>query len=245
MNVIKRPIFCCIILLLFTGCQNVSFRSMVPPEEYVPSTLSSSESDEKVLIQEPDFSTFEYGNFVVQDLGDRHRLFGGKIETGKPLSIKSKHPRVITINFRTKKLSYYELTDSGEHEFVIGYATVTPSVDILGGKMVRGIVARIETEPDWYPTKNVRLAYPDLPKGLIPYGHPDNAMGEVKIVINWDIAGWRYRHIHGTVGYTQGDFWNVETFGCTRLQNKAILNLAKLLGPDAVDEKIEVIVLGA
>ena len=68
-------------------------------------------------------------------------------------------------------------------------------------------------------------------------------MGAAKFEIAWQgVKGFETIRIHGAIGYSlDGAFWNEETLGCTRLQDRAILTLIDLLGPQAVKEGIEVI----
>ncbi|MEZ4103712.1 MAG: hypothetical protein R3B60_00280 [Candidatus Paceibacterota bacterium] len=185
----------------------------------------------------------KYGRFTVELLPNGERkIYGGQFVPKEELSFWSNKKHVITVNYTTKELAYYRRGLDG-YEPVIGFAVVTPSPDTLPKDVVRGIVTKIDTMPTWCPTSNIRRVMAHLPLGCLPYGHPLNAMGEVKFEIKWDVKGWELHRIHGTEGYADnGRFWEIETFGCTRLQNRAIKNLVELLGPDVEPEDIEVIV---
>ena len=83
------------------------------------------------------------------------------------------------------------------------------------GRVMRGQVIDIDLSPSWCPTPSIRRAYPDLPPGCLPPGHPQNAMGEVKISMNGDFAGTAIR-IHDTRGF--GPEWpNEDSAGCVRV----------------------------
>lgn len=85
------------------------------------------------------------------------------------------------------------------------------------GGVKRGYIDQVILDPDWCPTASVRRKFPDLPKGCLPPGHPQNAMGEVKITLSGDFAGTAIR-IHDTRGF--GSDWpNEDSAGCVRVLN--------------------------
>lgn len=196
----------------------------------------------KVIKKESDNPKEKYGRFIVEhEPNGKKGIHGGQFVPESDLPFWSNKVHVITINYATKELMYYK-RGFGGHEPVIGYAVVTPSPDTLPKDVVRGIVTKIDTAPTWCPTPNIRRVMTHLPAGCLSYGHPLNAMGEVKFEIKWEVPGWEFIRLHGTEGYADdGRFWEVNTFGCTRLQNEAIVDLVELLGPNALKEGIEVI----
>jgi len=227
----------CIFLL---GCQTTYKGTGNPYSDSSVQADLIKKTNEKFESEKKEVSGIKYGRFRVEMLpnGDRN-IIGGHIKDfkqGIKLPFVSDKPQVITINYLTKELILYSYGKP-----VVGYAVVTPSPDFLPQDVVRGIVKKIVLKPSWGPTPNIRKKHPYLPAGIIPYGHEYNWMGEVKFEIDWGLKGWEYIRIHGTEGYAEdGRFWELETFGCTRLQNDAILNLVKLLGPNA-EKEIEVI----
>ncbi len=196
--------------------------------------------------------TYTYGRFTVEVLGDRQRVVGGEftppllmpVMPSRTLRQTGRPPvHVLLINYKTKELLYYRRNQNGLYQPVIGYAVVTPEADFLPQPIVRGVVERVVPRPTWCPKVGgqVRRMNPHLPPGCLPYGHPLNPMGDYRLDINWNVRGWELIRLHGTTGYPRGNFWDEETFGCTRLENQAIANLLALLGPRAVAEGIEVI----
>ena len=187
-----------------------------------------------------------YGRFTVVDKGNHQEVVGGQFGQDAIPSIPPRHAtakHAIFVNYTTKELLYYRLTDDG-YESVIGYAVMTPFPETLPKDVVRGKVTRIVEKPTWCPKVGgtVRRDDPSLPNGCMPYGHPYNAMGDWRFDVAWDSPGWELNKLHGVEGYTKGAFWTQETHGCIRLTNEAITHLIELLGPNAVKEGIEVVV---
>ncbi len=187
-----------------------------------------------------------YGRFTVVDKGSYQEVEGGRFGSDNmpknpPHQATAKH--AIFVNYSTKELLYYRLTDGG-YESVIGYVVMTPFPHTLPKDVVRGRVTRIVEKPTWCPKEGgtVRQAHPNLPKGCLPYGHPDNAMGDWRFDIRWDARGWELNKLHGVSVYAEGAFWTEKTHGCIRLMNEAISHLITLLGPHAVTEGIEIVV---
>jgi len=214
--------------------------------QYTPTTLTSQMAKPPVTEKklENKNPTEKYGRFTVEISPDGIRkIYGGKFKPPEAMPYPSKFHHAIFINYQTKELTYYRFDSLlGKHVPVVGYAVVTPSPESLPKSVVRGVVTKMDMAPDWYPSNNIRREMPHLPKGRIPYGHELNAMGEVKFHIFWEVKGWDLIRLHGTEGYSDhGRFWELETFGCTRLQNRAILELTEKLGIQAVKEKIEVV----
>ena len=124
-------------------------------------------------------------------------------------------PYCLVANARTRKLSLYN-----NRRGVIAWDIIMRSP----GRVMRGYIDRIILNPLWCPPASVRRKYPGLPKGCIPPGHPQNAMGDVKITLSGDFAGTAIR-IHDTRGF--GPSWpNEDSSGCVR-----VLNLRKELLP--------------
>lgn len=232
--------------LMLSGCEILHNRPPPPIKVNSPKVEAYNLSVVNAPLKERSINnefgeSYKYGRFTVLVSPEGQEILGGVFKPETLLPAPTKYAHVIFINYVSKELSYYRLTKD-RYEPVIGFAVVTPSADVLSQSIVRGKVTRIDTKPPWTPTANIRKKHQYLPAGTIPYGHPDNAMGEVKFEISWDVPGWSLKRIHGTKGYPEGNFQNAETFGCTRLQNDAIKNLVTLLGPNAVNEGIEVIV---
>ena len=231
-------LFFCLLLL---GCETVPEKKSRP---YQPKPVT-----EKIVIVSGEnigrtlrVKTYQYGRFEVQVRPDgSQNIVGGKYVPESRPDIVSRYQNVIYINYKEKTLEAFKFNDAGSYEPLVGYAVVTPSADKLPKDVVRGIVAKIDKNPIWCPTDRIRKVYKHLPAGCLPSGHKDNAMGAVKFEIKWETPNWELVRLHGTEGYPLGDFWNEETFGCTRLINEAILNLVQLLGPGAEREGIEII----
>jgi hypothetical protein len=184
-------------------------------------------------------SSYHHGRFTVEVKADGSQtIVGGVFTPPAVMPVSSTATHVIAINYFTKELMYYKRTEAG-YKPVIGYAVVTPAPEELAQTMVRGMVRVIDTKPTWGPTKSARKLYPNLPSGILPFGHPMNAMGAVKYIIDWEAPKMELVRLHGSDGYP-ANFGEVPTLGCTRLENTAILELTRLLGKDAVKEGIEV-----
>lgn len=85
------------------------------------------------------------------------------------------------------------------------------------GRVMRGYIDQVILDPSWCPTASVRRKFPNLPGGCLPPGHPQNAMGDVKITLSGDFAGTAIR-IHDTRGF--GSDWpNEDSAGCVRVLN--------------------------
>ncbi len=236
-NTLLRIIFCFFLGFVIVGCQTVDLKQSVSPDETKPKVVPKT-TDKKVIVKKPKSQVHKYGRFVVELGEDKTRIIGGKFVPDEKPPLVSRYPHVIYINYTTKELLLYSYGEP-----IIGYAVVTPDPNFLPIEVVRGVVTKIDRAPTWGPTANIRLKYPDLPPGIIPYGHPRNAMGEVKFEVAWNVSGWRYIRIHGTEGYADnGRFWELETFGCVRLQNKAIVNLSDLLESQYTAAKIEIVI---
>ena len=142
---------------------------------------------------------------------------------------------VITASFEDKILEVHQLDTSGEY-FPRGiWPVVTPYPEELPGT-IDGTVYRIETEPNWHPSANLRRKYenyrqehpeenlPPLPAGMVPYGHDGNPMGERKVRANWRGRYPASAVLHGTTGYPI-ELCGAETAGCVRLHNDWIVAL--------------------
>ena len=85
------------------------------------------------------------------------------------------------------------------------------------GRVMRGFIDEIIYHPTWCPTASLRARYPGLPAGCLPPGHPQNAMGDVKITLSGDFAGTAIR-IHDTRGFGR-EWTNEDSSGCVRVLN--------------------------
>lgn len=215
--------------ILLSGCatHNIQmyeppvYRAPVPTQEVVPVPKAKPEAP------------LRYGRFEVKKSADGYQVVGGKfIPTELPLDLPVTAPVMIFVNATTKELTAFRYNYLvGLFEGLVGYAVVTPDPDTLPKNIVIGEVAKIDTKPTWCPTLNIlkHQSYQHLQgKGCLPFGDPENAMGAVKFEINWNVPNWQAVRLHGTHGYADdGKFWDIETFGCTRLQDEAILELTE------------------
>lgn len=237
-------ILCCMLLI---GCGTVSFSSSTPST----SQYASEPTRRSITVSTPRADTtlaatkqYTYGRFTVQVTDSGQQIVGGKFLPAASMPVEANQPHVLIVDYATKELAYYRQQTDGVYAPIVGYAVVTPLSSSLPRDVVRGRVQRINTAPTWCPTVNIRRAHPELPAGCVPYGHPLNAMGEVKFEIDWDVPNFSAVRLHGTTGYPEGNFWEEETFGCTRLTNTAIKELvATLSGDQAVREGVEVVLM--
>jgi hypothetical protein len=151
---------------------------------------------------------------------------------------------VDTVN---KELLVYDFYN-GVATPLFGRAVVTVDPHNLPGDRVYGTLRFIDRNPTWTPTRSAYRKHPELAaklratgKSYFPPRHPDNAMGEAKLLIDWQVPAslrkyWVARHFHGSAGYAPGTFWDDTTLGCVRLLNEDLLELLSLLGPK-VDPK--------
>ncbi len=222
---VKKLLFTLSVLVAMAG-------SMTPFESQAVPAISA------------EVNSTQYGRFaVVQDEFGGQQILGGRFKPSPLLPIMmATKLHVIVIDYTTKELSYYQKNGWGSYSPIIGFAVVTPAADSLRFEVVRGRVTKIDTTPAWCPMKEARAKFPDLPPGCLPFSHPQNAMGAAKFEIAWDnVRGYEAVRLHGTNGYSSGNFWEEETLGCTRLDNHAIKELVMILGPQAVWEGIEVV----
>jgi hypothetical protein len=224
---------CFFALSIFTLCHAHGLASGATPDAApVAEVLSLPETVSK------------YGRFTVRASGGRQVVEGGVFTPPEKLPVSSTAAHVIVINYTEKELLYYRKVSAGVYEPVIGYAVMTPDASFLPRPEVRGKVRAIDLKPSWCPGKMTRRMYPELPKGCLPPDHPDNMMGIVKFLINWQgVKDWEAVRLHGTLGYKEGAFWEEETLGCTSLTNEAILELVAKLGPGAVAAGIEFVAI--
>ncbi len=231
--------------LMLSGCEILHNRPPPPIKVNSPKVEAYNLSVVNAPLKERSINnevgeSYKYGRFTVLVSPEGQEILGGVFKPKALLPMSTKSAHAIFINYVSKELSYYRLTENG-YESVIGFAVVTPLSKVLKTSEVRGRVTKIDTAPTWCPTENIRRSYPNLPVGCLAYGHPKNAMGDAKFEIKWNVPNWDLVRLHGTEGYPKGNFWETETFGCTRLHNEAIKNLVSLLGPNAVNEGIEII----
>jgi len=144
---------------------------------------------------------------------------------------------LLSVDFTTKELMLHGNDDKGVMQPRMGLAVVTPRPETLPRTEVRGLLRRIDRRPTWCPPQSALTKYPALRSELVrsggscfPFGHQYNAMGAVKLVVDWRGVdeSWEARHLHGTAGFPR-DFLNAETLGCVRIIDSHILVLADLL----------------
>lgn len=192
--------------------------------------------------------SYQYGDFTVNVAQDGSQEIVGGVFDPKivpPLPATAVH--TIFVDYSTKKLTYYYKWTLGTVP-VIGYAVVTPDPDFLPVEVIRGKVTAIDANPWWCPTPNIRKERPELPPGCLPPGHELNAMGIAKFIIDWQVPvglkdEWSTIRLHGSGGYPPGEFWKIPTFGCTNLLNEGMQKLIQELGPHAVREGIEIVLV--
>lgn len=215
--------------VLLSGCATHNIQMYEPPVYSVPVPKQEVIPIPEVKPEAP----LRYGRFEVKKNADGYQIVGGKFTpTELPVDLPVTAPVLIFVNATTKELTMFRYNYLvGLFEGIAGYAVVTPDPDSLPKDTVVGEVTKIDTKPSWCPTPNI-LKHPSYQhlygRGCLPYSDPENAMGAVKFEINWNIPNWQAVRLHGTHGYADnGKFWEVETFGCTRLQNEAILELVE------------------
>jgi hypothetical protein len=147
----------------------------------------------------------------------------------------------ILVDVVNKELMLYDVY-RGTAAPLFGRAVVTVRPEQLFTDRVFGQLRSIDRNPTWTPTESAFRKYPELRRELrelkrssFPPGHPSNAMGVAKLLIDWDVpsamkSSWLTRHLHGSESYAEGAFWDV-TLGCVRLLNEDLLDLLTLLGP--------------
>lgn len=245
-----------VLVLLLSGCGTVQFmkplqepqilEAPVPTVTEAPTLMEFSLPSREIA---PAAGTvYTYGRFTVMVMENGSQVIEGGVfmpPTTPPRALGTAH--TIFINYLTKELTYYRLTPQGAKP-VVGYAVVTPASATLPNAVVEGKVTSIDTKPTWCPTPNIRKKYPDLPAGCLPFGHPENAMGAAKFMIDWQLpkalkAEWSTVRLHGVSGYPSAKIGVLETFGCTGLQNTGLNNLISELGPNAVRAGIAIIML--
>lgn len=201
----------------------------------------------------PPVAQKRYGRFIIEEKGEGYIVYGGEFIPPKamPKLVSATKPHVQVVDYSQKTLSYYRRNAQGSYDPVVGFAVVTPDPSYLPSEVVRGMVERVNTAPSWCPTPNIRKVRiaegSPLPPGCLPFGHELNAMGLFKLEIVWQVprhlrGEWSTIRVHGTGGYPR-NFWTEETFGCTRLENRAGDKLLTLMGPLAEKEGVEVFLL--
>jgi len=222
-----------------------------------------------LVVAESKLEEYRYGRFQIEnqlerkanclDSSDRDcyrlrsaRIIGGEFvppalmpqrasnilkRTGRPPA------HIIFINYESKELLYYR-RELEIYIPVVGYAVVTPDASTLPRDVVRGEIRALVKDPTWCPQigGEIRRDNPHLPPGCLPPGHPLNMMGDWRFDIDWSTSGWELIKLHGARGYPR-HFEQVNSYGCTQLENKALGELVRQLGGEAVREGIEVVAL--
>ncbi len=233
-------------IFLLAGCSTVRFTSIKTPTTRAAESTPPTWTSEGVAKTPEAVAVHKYGNFTVKVSPDGSQVIeGGMFVPSPTMPTSSSKEHAIVINYTTKELSYYRRTSEGAYEPVVGYAVITPDQSVLPHNEVRGMVRRIDRSPSWCVTPQIRDAL--RKKGVsvevkcYPHGHPQNAMGNTKFEILWNVSGFAHVRLHETSGYALGNFWEDTTLGCTRLQNDAMQKLIELLGLNAVREGVEII----
>lgn len=217
-------------VVLLSGCATHNIQMYEPPVYKAPIPKQEAIPIPEVKPEPP----LRYGRFEVKkNVAGGYQVVGGKFTpTEPPVDLPVTAPVMIFVNATTKELTAFRYNYLvGLFEGIAGYAVVTPDHKSLPKNVVVGEVTKIDTKPSWCPTANIlrHKNYRHLQgRGCLPFGDPDNAMGAVKFEINWNVPNWQAVRLHGTYGYADdGKFWEIETFGCTRLQDEAILELTE------------------
>ena len=149
----------------------------------------------------------------------------------------------LLVDMVNKTLMYYHLDEYGNISPIEGWVVVTAPPEDLGADEVEGFVRLVDREPTWGPTPSALALYPELRGQLkeigqlyFPFGHPSNAMGVAKILIDWRVPesqreNWLTKHLHGSRGYGTNLFAD-STLGCVRLLDDELLRLLSLAGPN-------------
>ncbi len=141
----------------------------------------------------------------------------------------------IKVSVTKRRLWLYELGANGKKELVRTYVVATPRP----GKPApwgSGEITRIEFDPWWYPTPNIKRDYlrrkgVRLPNS-VPPGRRSNPMGKFKIHLSQG-SGFR---IHGTNAPSQ--IGRRVSSGCIRMRNADGLEMARAL---SVGTKVTVV----
>jgi len=129
----------------------------------------------------------------------------------------------VIIDVSDRKLYLYK-----EGELIKTYPVAVPAQPLR--KTLEGELRRIELDPWWFPTENIRREYYErtgkvLPKA-IPPGDPRNAMGKAKFIIDFKNTNEPIR-VHGT--NDERSIGRAVTHGCIRLRNNDILEIIEII----------------
>lgn len=132
---------------------------------------------------------------------------------------------LLTVSIKGRTLVIYD--NAGQE--LQRYAIAVPKNDWLPLPLF-GKVKKIEMNPWWRPTEATKIAYLEK-KGVelspvVPPNDPQNAMGKVKIVIEFEKFTEPIR-IHGT--NEPGSIGKRISRGCIRMRNEDIVALASIL----------------
>ncbi|HBI25463.1 MAG: ErfK/YbiS/YcfS/YnhG family protein [Candidatus Wolfebacteria bacterium GW2011_GWC2_39_22] len=134
---------------------------------------------------------------------------------------------VITVVFSDFTVHVYDPEGTELFFSAVALPRKTPKLPI------EGRLLRIERNPIWYPTKNIKEYYLKTKKitlpSIVPPG-PDNPMGPVKFIFAFFTPGAdQLSRIHGTT--SPRSIGKRVTFGCIRMYNEEVLALADVVEP--------------
>ncbi|MEW6409787.1 MAG: L,D-transpeptidase [Nitrospirota bacterium] len=139
---------------------------------------------------------------------------------------------LIVISVNDFKITLWQINGSQKeiqsYTKISSYPIGAPTKDYYLLPMT-GEIERIELNPYWYPTANIRLAYLQdgeiLPLAIKP-GDPRNAMGKVKFIIKFKNFNEPVR-IHGT---NQTDsIGKRSSYKCIRMFDSNAMEIAKII----------------
>ena len=124
-----------------------------------------------------------------------------------------------SIVIEMKQRALYYLLDGRR---AIRYPVAVPKkgMEWSGYARVNGVHHR----PAWSPPAVVKRDNPNMPD-YFPGGHPQNPMGEAAITLDRDELA-----IHGTSRSTRGSIGTAASYGCVRMLNEDVLDLAARVG---------------
>ncbi|MBN2093769.1 MAG: L,D-transpeptidase [Candidatus Zambryskibacteria bacterium] len=144
-----------------------------------------------------------------------------------PITAYSAQSMKIEVDF--EKMSLTVSNENGDilNKFLVALPRVTPPF-----LPVRGKIKEVILESIWYPSEKTRAYYKHskgqvLPEA-VPFGHPLNAMGVGKIIIDFESKKINpLIRIHGT--NDPGSIGERITRGCIRMKNEDFLKLVSLI----------------
>ncbi len=155
------------------------------------------------------------------------------------VSVSKAEDRLLVVSFSKALLSFHE-----KNVLVAEFPVVVPLRAEEPPKLpVRGVIRKVEKNPQWYPTKRTQDYFLEKRKIVLPKvvksGSPLNSLGTIKVVIQWSDPVKPTARIHGT---NEPELLALppekrhRSGGCVRLLNGDAEKLAGLIQsrPDSV-----------